>query len=1072
LVSIGDWAFSECPNLKKVTLATNESFTILSHYVQGDENPIQLRHIVETVHFNGSVISIPDGIFAGCRNLKEVTFYLGSRVERLGARCFAETSIEQIQVPDCVTQIGPEAFLGCKHLTVLTFGRNSRLNEIHDRAFVGTGVNAVIFPDKLRAIGVDAFSGCRNLTSVTFGLDSKLDIISERAFAGTGITAIFIPNSVKTVGPGTFRGCAHLKRCEGGASIKDIYEETFAETGLTRVCIPQNVEIIHKRAFAGSPVFGFTCAPGCQLRVIEDFAFGGRSNISAIEIPFFIERISPHAFSDCHVSYVVLRTEKKLQNIGFFDACNFLEISSITVGNNVKMIDNKKFEGWASLNTVTFEADSILEAIGEQAFVGTRIREIGIPSSVRGISNNAFEGCPLSRVTFGWNSRLLSIGKRAFAETLLEVVHIPFQVDLICDGAFDGCRRLRSVHFEPDRNHSLREIYPRTFAGTNIEVFCVPEYVQSIDESAFDGCVNLADISFWGRDLLRIGARAFAGTSLQRFLATNSVQKIEHQAFAECRNLNQFIFEANSQLTEIGSEAFAGTALQSIALPKSVTRIREGAFSMSALSSVTFEKGCLLRTICQNAFRHTKLEDITIPSFVTSIGSGAFYLCPLTKVTFTSKNPLYIHAQAFWGTKISSVYIPSAATFGEESFCNCRDLREFKYNAGSESIEVGCRAFANTAIQCINLWGVESILEEAFLGCTNLTQVVLHNCLKELQPRSFANTGLTAIEVPSSLNAIDEGMFLGCRNLIKVKLHEGLEKFHRGVFMNTRLKTIEIPNSVTSIASEVFAGTSLEKVTFGQNSRLLRIDERAFENCCLTSINLEDCHVLTSIGANAFARSGVVSITIPEFASVEEAAFKDCTKLKNLVFVPTSPGHKRYIGNFAFAGCTSLLGGRAQFRGTAPLYVDSYHIGKCSFQRCHSLQEIIVLSQCIGSEAFTGCTALVNATLRFQIDDGHVDHQGQMLPFFGDNVGANIPDLFDARNPQIVADGELRPCFPIVERGAFFGCAKLREVGISYTASVLPAEKRRYGVSLQNAFPGTLYLQKLPQTSPQFIYPE
>jgi hypothetical protein len=69
-----------------------------------------------------------------------------------------------------------------------------------------------------------------------------------------------------------------------------------------------------------------------------------------------------------------------------------------------------------SLETVTFEANSLLEKIGDAVFINCRLlQKICIPSRVKEIGDRCFAGClTLSLVTFEHASRLKSVGEGAF----------------------------------------------------------------------------------------------------------------------------------------------------------------------------------------------------------------------------------------------------------------------------------------------------------------------------------------------------------------------------------------------------------------------------------------------------------------------------------------------------------------------------------------------------------------------------------------------------------------------------------------------------------------------------------
>lgn len=200
---------------------------------------------------------------------------------------------------------------------------------------------------------------------------------------------------------------------------------------------------------------------------------------------------------------------------------------------------------------------------------------------------------------------------------------------------------------------------------------------------------------------------------------------------------------------------------------------------------------------------------------------------------------------------------------------------------------------------------------EAFSECTNIKSLILPNTLTAIRTQAFWNTSLVSISIPASVETIDASAFKGCSSLAtvtfekgsKLKTIEGSHHFYDddnnyycGTFSDCRaLTSIEIPASVETIEDSAFKGCSkLATVTFEKGSRLKRIEGTYYSNG-------DNLH---SYGAFSDC-SALTSIEIP--ASVETikgAAFQYCTSLQTVTF---EKGTKlKTIGNLTFCGCTSL----------------------------------------------------------------------------------------------------------------------------------------------------------------------
>lgn len=176
LKRIGDEAFYQCKNLKKVT-------------------------IPETVEYIGA------GIFSGCSNIWSLTYnainaecasyiftnndnhlekiVIGDKVRRLPGGLFGGKEFTEVTLPACLERIDDYAFNGCKNLTTINLS------------------------DSLRYIGKGAFALCSSLKNIHWPL--RLTAIGEWAFSQTALETISLPEGVTSVGSGTFEGCHFAK---------------------------------------------------------------------------------------------------------------------------------------------------------------------------------------------------------------------------------------------------------------------------------------------------------------------------------------------------------------------------------------------------------------------------------------------------------------------------------------------------------------------------------------------------------------------------------------------------------------------------------------------------------------------------------------------------------------------------------------------------------------------------------------------------------------------------------------------------------------------------------------------
>ena len=159
---------------------------------------------IESVTFSPKVRYIGEGEFSHCEKLKEVVFE-------------GEGPIE----------FGPRCFEGCSSL------KSIRLPEIHHipyRCFAESGLEEIELPKGVIAIDAYAFYFCRNLTSVK--LPDTLLTIGERAFKTSEARFERLDLSrIVSLGEEAFHGC-HIKHLIIGQSHEAIPYGCFFNCGI------------------------------------------------------------------------------------------------------------------------------------------------------------------------------------------------------------------------------------------------------------------------------------------------------------------------------------------------------------------------------------------------------------------------------------------------------------------------------------------------------------------------------------------------------------------------------------------------------------------------------------------------------------------------------------------------------------------------------------------------------------------------------------------------------------------------------------------------------------------------
>ena len=178
---------------------------------------------------------------------------------------------------------------------------------------------------------------------------------------------------------------------------------------------------------------------------------------------------------------------------------------------------------------------------------------------------------------------------------------------------------------------------------------------------------------------------------------------------------------------------------------------------------------------------------------------------------------------------------------------------------------------------------IESIGDDAFNGCDNLSIIHFSDGLKTIGERAFAHCGnLKRLRLPGTLNSVGKDSFYKCSSLSKVSLPRSLKAIGDGMFAHcTSLAEIKIPGGVETIPSSAFY-------------------------CCENLKTVSLPRGLKNIGDSAFRCCSVLeTISIPpSVEAIGSSAFMSCDKLRD-VFLPND-SIKLTSGKWAASFCKDV----------------------------------------------------------------------------------------------------------------------------------------------------------------------
>ena len=829
-------------------------------------------------------VTIPDGVtyivdcaFFGCTLLETVT--IPNSVTDICWRAFYDcVSLKEVTIPASVTYIGDEAFGyysdidGSEIKKVDGFKINYVKNTYGHYYATENGFSdeACLLTNELNdgTLEISKYVG-NSATSATYVIPGeingkKVTQIGDSAFTVcTSLTSVTIPDGVTSIDEAAFWGC----------------------TSLTSVTIPDSVTSIKSKAFFNCTSLKSVTIPASVTNInIGDYALGYYEIYNTDSCEWEMYKVDGFKINYVKNTYGHMYALKN----GFTDeAC--LLANELDDGT----LEITKYAGNSATYVIPGEINGKkVTEIGDSTFKGcTELTSITIPDGVIGIGNNAFSGC-----------------------TSLETVTIPASVTYVRDSAFYGCTSLKSVTIPESvtyiGGYAFAECYslkyadiPANVSGIGLSPFCNCRSLENINTDEANKWYTTVDGVLYDKDKTEL-INYPAGKKDSSYVIPEGIRTIREKAFYGCLNLCE------------------------LTIPDSVTEIESGAFECSSLISdeygtIKYVDGWVVgsghtanvvlkdgtRGIAFEAFSCDEIiEKVTMPDTVKYINAYAFENCTNLSEVLLSSSLENIESGVFFNCmKLADIVIPdSVISITSDAFLNTALLDKqntpVKY-AGKWVIA------AEDRDKIVIKDGTKGIANNAFSGCTSLTDITIPDSVTKIGDYAFSNcNSLTEIKIPNKVKSIGGRVFWFCGSL----------------------KNVTIPDSVTMIGDMAFVGCkSLTDITIPGSVTM--IGDMAFSGCkSLTDITIPDS--VTMIGDAAFARCiGLADITISDGVTmIGDNAFAGCTSLTDI----TIPGSVTMIGNAAFGSCTSLTD------ITIPDSVTS--IGDSAFYNCPKLINVTI----------------------------------------------------------------------------------------------------------------------------------
>lgn len=532
------------------TLESEEKdYAVISNYQDDsvDAN-LELENEVSIYGKTYPVKEIKKGAFYNCDSIKTIMF--GNNLETINEKVFEECSnLEAIIFPENIKTMN-STFLNCNSLKIIYLKANNTngfvegfnnvsaskavtvqtdfkprttvLNNVtytfNDNYQISVTVysynknniqssitlqdscefDGVIYP--VTEISDDAFSSCTRLSTIT--LPTNLQRIGNNAFSRTGLTTITLGDEVDEIGEHVFENCPNLKSIlvsnnnDTFVSENDaLYQKSEDEANYRLIKCPEGK--------TGTFVASNKC------NEIDAYAFYNCSNLTNVDISrTTIEELNESTFENCTSFENTIRLPNTLKVIKANALKNCSSLETLTLPNNLEVLDLSAFDKMYKLNRITittentsfttingvlynFEETELLKC--PQAYSGkltlpTTLTSIDPHALVETIDVTSFEISD-SEVFFTSTSGLLYNANKT------ELIYVPRGIETeftfesttttIKEGAFDNCVKLQTIRLIPSITTIPSSAFKTCTSLVNI-------YVNQI---AFNGLSDFYDLA-------------------------------------------------------------------------------------------------------------------------------------------------------------------------------------------------------------------------------------------------------------------------------------------------------------------------------------------------------------------------------------------------------------------------------------------------------------------------------------------------------------------------------------------------------------------------------------------------
>ncbi len=394
ITSLGDRLLQNLPKMNRITLpSTIEKF--------GEESMRQ-NVSLKSITIPPLIENIPKNTFEGCKNLEYLE--LNEGLKTIGETAFLNHGLKSLHIPASVTKIGARAFEASSEnmqLEILEFAKGIQLENIESDTFSNHRLKKLQIPASVKFIGIGAFSQYsiddNTLRELTFEENSSVSHIFDEAFLFCEFSHLELPSTLVSIGSNTFNVRPEISTFTVGPNIETLGSSFIYGDNLREILVdPNNAYfasdngVLYNKAMTTLIKYpdayyathdNYSIKEGTKK--IEEMAFGGtirRSNdiTFTLNLPSSLDDINYDTnFIGSFISEFVVNSSNQ----------NYASIDGILYSKDLKTAYKLPLFYKKEKYTLPETTEVIAMYF---AFANMSLKELTIPSSVKGISSLAF----------------------------------------------------------------------------------------------------------------------------------------------------------------------------------------------------------------------------------------------------------------------------------------------------------------------------------------------------------------------------------------------------------------------------------------------------------------------------------------------------------------------------------------------------------------------------------------------------------------------------------------------------------------------------------------------------------